>query len=283
MEQGKYASKAQMTESIREARKIVEKLHARGLIRSGLVYGSTVKSGHIVGSDVDLLIISRAGKEKTVSRYLRSIYNVALKHNLIPSFDHYSEEDVETGFNNLSPDYLRGVMGHAILVGEDPRLFVKFHPSREDQAKVVAQRMLQLIFETRKKQIEIRGGRDEVRSLAGVYLGKAFNTARMMLGLYAKKPLTKPDTKQAVFRSFRSTFGPKSRAFIALHRIYLPFKDYEAALDRAISAIESGEANRIRLARADYERSPRNLETIPSSHLDFINANFEHLSEHRPS
>lgn len=276
---GRYASRESIAQAVEDARKIAQKMHDRGLIETALIYGSSARGDFCVGSDIDTLVVSKPGKEKIVTRYLRKVFSEASKRHLEPYVIHITSEDARTGISNISYDFLTRIIASGISVGADPSKVLRISPLKCNQVSNTRNQLRGHIQRAQGLDIAHRSiGDSAFYKNLGNEGGKAVNSAREMVQIFGGGNLGSPSCKiVAEYNRIFSRDHPSSAD--SLQAIHAALSRYQRELDASVEALNRGDKQEITDARKRFEESRRGLEVIRPHYLNFARENLRMLED----
>ena len=276
--EGKFASRENVETALANAKVLLGKLHSKGWIESGLLYGSGVHGDFTHGSDVDALLVPKPRKERAIELYLAGVCGKAFKHlGVEPSVIRITTAQAEAGKHGVSPDFLNRMRSGMFLVGTDPRLLLKFRAGKPRLLASVSQRILHRRERSVIESLEPREPNTRLRlKELGFRINGVFNTAREVL--YAHNALPEDLGKPALVQAYEKNFSEKSPVAVsALNRVSRLFSDYQSALDFSINALKSKDAGRIAEAKDRYEKALERMKEIAGHNYVFTSENLKLL------
>ncbi|MDO8647074.1 MAG: nucleotidyltransferase domain-containing protein [Candidatus Diapherotrites archaeon] len=281
LEKGNYSSRENLETARKIAISLMQKLHERGWIESATIFGSIARKEFSLGSDLDVLIISKPEKQALVEKYLTRVFKNSVENLKVkPEITHMNSKEARSGYHSLSPlmfKLLKSDVGKKTTVGTDPRKLVRIR--KLDLARDKESHLAAVINAARKGNImrsfDKAHDRPEYYQNLQFAIDRVINNARHILDM--RKALPKIDgktdyRKSTVVRVYAELFKG-SPAAKSLQRIAEASANYQNALRGATESLKNGNAANIAQARQEYEKALSGIERIVPDSTKFFEAN----------
>jgi predicted nucleotidyltransferase len=281
---GRVATRQNLVLARRRALELLKKMHERGWIESGCIFGSAVRGDAVRGSDLDVLIISKPEKQRAVEKYLKRAYAASMDFlHVEPEVLHITTEEAKSGNHSISPTFLQNIqraIGKSTLVGKNPAGIIRIPKNFSEMERVL---VLDLLKKARTRNNRLlylaKKGASAYYQELGYAISQTIRSARIALDIasYDGKKQKVPLQKSEILEAYRQQFPQNADAIQALQRAERALYNYHQALKKAQAAVASGNKARVQEAKADFEATLFGLQAASNSNIRMLENNLRQL------
>lgn len=288
LQAGRFASKENLSAAKSKTMSVLKKLHSQGLLEGACVFGSVARGDHSIGSDVDVVVVSKTGSLTAVKNELGKLSSYCQQTlHVKPSIILVDSREARSGNHSVSPFLLAHIGSNTReenLVGKKPASLLR--AVKTDWADNESHQLRYLVNSARKHSMELRGKKakdsDAYYSDLGHAVDRSINYSRHLLDIYGELPQVGgkvDDSKAAIVRQYARLFSRRRSAVAALNRVVSAKDAYTQALHRAIAALGGGNAREIAVSRSAYAKALAQLESVLHDHEVLFAENVKLLAE----
>lgn len=282
---GKVPTRKNLTEAKRRTMKLLRKLYDRGWIVSGVVLGSVARKKHGLGSDLDLVVVSKSEKEKAVQRILERGYR-KLKEDLFVSTDLNlsNERAARKGDHTVDTHFLRTITNQFEL---NPEIRVGINPKKLFTVKKTRLFTAQEWRAQELKRRKIRLSRQRMMDSPGYYwfltktVDRSLMSARILLDLISgyNKQVESLSTRE-VIKLYRNLFEGH-KLLTGFNKIVAASENYKKILRETVKIINSNPSRKqLTEAKRKYNKALHQIFTVRNDSIKVILGNMKLTREY---
>jgi len=279
---GKVATKARISKSRKQAEKLIQKLLKRGWIETACIYGSTARNDFKIGSDIDILVVSKPEKFEVTQRFISRAYKASKSVLFVePEIIHIDSIEARKGNHSVDALLFKHMLTSGIVFGTPlKKIFRVPSPSARTSQKILLRHLANAASKERARLSEAKASKGE-----GYYkilehtIERPLNTARHTLQLNGLA--RKEDTKKAVAKKFAEITRQNPELSTFFSQNLQARTAYLQALESSLRAVASGNKAQIRKARTVYSNALQQIESNTRHTRRFYQENLKLISQRR--
>lgn len=267
---------------------LLKRMHEHGWIVAAGMFGSVARKDYSLGSDLDVVIVSKPEFQRAVNRTLERSFRASMENLFVePEIIHINSEEARTGNHSIDRLLFRHIhdtQRKELTVGKPLMSVIElpnqnvFHQERnvfEHTANAISKERMSMSFAKAHNAERYHKALEHA-------IEKTLNAARHVLDLANKLPKRRgriDDRKSVIMQLYPRVFADKPELVAALKKVATARDSYFAALKNAVAALKSGNGTRVSAARKQYESALRGIEQTMETNQRFFKENAKLIQE----